>query len=102
MWTGENSLRSIKTFLDGYSLALSEHKIIESEENSEPNFHDWVADRLGFGSSTAGWHNMILAYAMDLDPLNVGWDSYYNNATDNQHTESIKMFYQLYWEYISC
>lgn len=100
MWTGELSLKSIKTFSDGYLFALSENNLIEPNPNEVLNFHDWVANKLGFSHSTAGWHNMILADTIGLDPKNVNWDNYSSEVTKGQHGKSIRTFYKLLGEFV--
>ncbi len=100
MWTGELTLKSIRTFLDGYSFALHEHKLNELDNHEEPNFHDWVASKLGFNESTAGWQNMILAVSIGLDPKTIEWEDYDSMVTKDQHEKSIKLFYELLEEFM--
>ncbi|WP_288341165.1 hypothetical protein [uncultured Roseivirga sp.] len=100
MWTGELSLKSIRTFIDGYSFALHEHKMIDLDEDNEENFHDWLAKKLGFYESTAGWQNMILAVTIDLDPKNIKWDNYDSSVTKEQHENTIRKFYELLEEFV--
>ncbi|WP_178984624.1 hypothetical protein [Winogradskyella helgolandensis] len=100
LWTGENSLKSIRTFLNGYSFALTEHKLIETLSLKETNFHDWVASRLGYSESTAGWDNMILASTIGIDLKHISWENFDVNIKEVQHKESILKFYELLEEYI--
>lgn len=63
MYIGENRISSLRTFLDGYSLALSTHEI--NKENNKKVipfwfFHTWVAKYYNWYESTAGWNNIIL------------------------------------------
>ncbi|WP_367388438.1 hypothetical protein [Lewinella sp. LCG006] len=101
MWTGELTLKSIKTFLDGYSFALYEHKLTDLKKQSEPNFHDWTAKKLGFYESTAGWQNMILAVAIGLNPKTIKWENYDPQVTKEQHEMSIRKFYELLEDFVS-
>ena len=101
MWTGELSLKSIRTFLEGYSCALHDHNLITSNHKEGLNFHDWVAHKLGLSSSSAGWQNMILAITLGLDPNTVSWENYDAEVTKEQHERSIRMFYELLEEYIT-
>lgn len=64
-------------------------------------FFDWVADKLGFYESTAGWHNMILAVTIGLDPQNINWENYDDGVTTEQHIQSVKRFYELVEEYVT-
>lgn len=100
MWTGELSLKSIRTFIDGYSFALYEHNLIESDEDNGANFHDWVANKLGFYESTAGWQNMILAVTIGLNPKSIKWENYDSSVTKKQHENSIRKFYELLEEFV--
>ena len=98
MWTGELSLKSIRTFLDGYWYALNEHQLVETE--IELNFHDWIANKLGFYESTAGWQNMILAVTIGLNPKTIEWEDYDSEVTKEQHEQSIRKFYELVEEFV--
>jgi len=102
MWTGEATLKSIRTFLDGYYLALHENNLVDEGEEVEPNFHDWIANKLGFGESTAGWHHMILAYTIGLNPKKIQWKDYDVKVSKEQHKESIKQFYIINERHVSC
>lgn len=101
MWTGELTLKSIRTFLNGYSFALHEHKLFDLNDQSEPNFHDWTANKLDFYESTAGWQNMILAVTIGLDPKILNWENYDSQITKEQHEMSIRKFYELLEEFIN-
>ena len=102
MWTGEYSLKSMKTFLDGYFFALYDNGLVAEDSNTQPSFHDWIAKKLGFYESTPGWHNMILAVAIGLQPnkVNWNWDTYHLGVTQEQHIESIRLFYEWYEEFM--
>ena len=100
MWTGELTLKSIRTFLDGYSYAFIENKLDDQSGSNELDFHDWIAAKLGFNESTAGWQNMILAYTIGLDPKNIRWEAYDIGISKELHEKSIKQFYALLEEYI--
>ena len=61
MYTGENTIHSIRCFLDGYQFAMDRNGV---SRDGDPflvpgEFHDWVAYRLHFYESTSGWCNMI-------------------------------------------
>ena len=99
MWTGEHSLKSIWIFLGGYSLALHDFHLIDLQEEYQPDFNDWVAKKLGFTESTAGWHNMILAYTLGLPPR-ISWKNIDAQAFKEQHSKSIKLFYLLLDEFV--
>lgn len=93
--TGEAKLRSIYTYILGYYSALIENEIIQNPAKDEP-FFDWVAQKLGYYESTAGWVNMILAYSIGFKPENISWKEVFaTSITDEQHLKSIKFFYEL-------
>lgn len=101
MWTGENSLKSIRIYASGYYEALLDQKIYSATHTDEP-FFDWTANKLGYYESTAGWANMILAVAIGFDPVNIDWEEVFNhNVTKDEHIKSITMFYELLDEYKS-
>ena len=101
MWTGELSLKSIRTFLSGYSYALEEYNLDEEQIVDQPNFHDWVAEKLGFFESTPGWANMILAVTIGLNPKKIDWTNYDLSVTKEQHKKSIQKFYLLLEEFVT-
>lgn len=61
MYTGENTLKSLAHFLSGYSFAIGRREVARSDDPLilPLGFHDWVAYRLHFSGSSAGWCNMI-------------------------------------------
>ena len=94
IWTGEADLKSIKNFVSGYYQALIDNKIVP--ENIDEPFFDWVADKLGYFESTAGWANMILAYSIGFKPESIIWEEVFDyNVTKEQHLRSIQIFYEL-------
>lgn len=100
MYTGEYTLKSIRIFLEGYSFSLRENEIMDLSNQSSPNFNDWIANRLGFSESTAGWKNMILAVTLGLNPKNIEWENYDSYVTHDEHIKSIEKFYELLEEFI--
>ena len=98
MWAGENTLKSIKTFLAGYNHALFENNLIEEGTDL---FFDWIAKKLGFYESTAGWANMILAVSLGFEPKKIDWAKVLETkVTREQHEESVRKFYSLLEEFI--
>ena len=100
MWTGDNTLKSIQTYLCGYYHALHENGLVDETNATEP-FFDWIAKKLNYNESTAGWAKMILASSMGLDSKNVNWDNYDSHVTNEQHKASIKRFYELLEEFVN-
>ena len=101
MYTGENSLRSINAYLIGYNHALYEHKLLKLPDYPD-EFFDWVANKLGFRESTAGWVNMILAVSLGLNSKSIEWEKLLNRyLTKEEHEKSIQFFYRLLEEYIN-
>lgn len=58
---GDRSLRRLRSFLVGYECGLGRLHFSLRDHDLFHSFHDWVASKLGFGESTSGWCNMILA-----------------------------------------
>jgi len=99
MWTGEATLKSIHNYISGYYQALLDNKIVLKSHTDEA-FFDWVANKLGYYESTAGWVNMILAYCIGFDSKNISWeDVFASSVTKEQHLKSIRYFYQLLEEF---
>ena len=102
MWTGEMSLKSIQTLLYGYCLALEDYKIAPKIPYSDEPFFEWIRERLGYSSSTAGWLNMIVAYSIGFKPEKINWENFLaTSITFEQHCASIKLFYELVEEFKS-
>ncbi|MBC7588572.1 MAG: hypothetical protein H7178_09440 [Chitinophagaceae bacterium] len=72
LWIDEVNLRGINNYVSGYYLALIDNKIIPKSPNTE-SFDDWVANKLGYYESTAGWVNMILGKSMGFKPEEISW-----------------------------
>jgi hypothetical protein len=101
MWTGENSLKSIHLYASGYYQALLDQKVHTNAHTDEP-FFDWVANKLGYYESTAGWVNMIVAYSIGFDSANIDWNVALNHSiTKEEHSKSIFNFYEMLEEFIS-
>jgi hypothetical protein len=95
LWTDEVTLKSILNYISGYYHALLDNKIVQNPQTADP-FFDWVAKKLGYYESTAGWVNMILAYSMEFKPENISWEEVFaTTVTNEQHLKSIKFFYEL-------
>ncbi len=93
MWTGEATLRSIHIYMSGYYHAMIENCIVKNAEKEEL-FFEWVAKKLGYYESTAGWVNMILAFCMDFDPQTIDWEEVFlTPVSKEQHLKSIACFY---------
>ncbi|MDM9585591.1 MULTISPECIES: hypothetical protein [unclassified Nostoc] len=61
MFLGQRSLTALSGFIGGYFCAMEENGILIEEENpSFSQFHDWVARYYKWYESTAGWKNIIL------------------------------------------
>ncbi len=101
MWIGDETLKSLSSCLCGYYYALIDYELIKKKpQQEEPNFHHWVANKLGFYESAAGWPNMILAVTLGLNPQTISWNGYATNVTREQHKLSIKRFYELLEEFV--
>ncbi|MDX1954053.1 MAG: hypothetical protein SFU20_00890 [Chitinophagaceae bacterium] len=95
MWTGKATLYNIHSYISGYYQALLDNKIVQKIHTDEP-FFNWVAIKLGYNESTAGWENMILADCMGFKPENTKWEEIITSpVTGEQHLKSINFFYEL-------
>ncbi len=101
IWTGENSLKSIYLYASGYYAALLDQNVYSAKHTDEP-FFDWVAEKLGYYESTAGWVNMIVAYSLGFEPSEINWEKLEEHPiTQEEHNDSIARFYELLEEYKS-
>ena len=99
MFTGETSLRSIYIYFLGYNHALLDNQIINEIHTTDP-FFDWVANKLGYYESTAGWANMIFAYSIGFKPRKINWNQVFEVPVSNEdHYNSIRLFYKLLEEF---
>jgi hypothetical protein len=65
LYFGETSLSRLQAYLNGYEAGLAAcGKRLARQDQFHP-FHDWVAAKLGFSSSTRGWCKMILDKTVD-------------------------------------
>jgi len=100
MFVGSSTLHRMHVYLLGYPKALSDNGLLRDSGKQDP-FFDWVANRLGYFESTAGWANMILASALELSPKEVEWETYNRETTPAQHEKSVRLFYELLEEFIN-
>lgn len=97
MWTGDWSLKSICTYVSGYSHALRDLGCVTVDQDP---FFDWIANKLGYYESTAGWANMILAVSMGFDSEEIDWNEFLVlDISDSDHKKSLRLFYVLLEEY---
>lgn len=61
---GEPSITVLWGFIHGF-MAAGRVKLSDAETPEFSAFHDWIAQRLGFGESTSGWRRMLLASTGD-------------------------------------
>ena len=99
------TLRGLHTWLGGYKQALFDHGLDKNKEfckKKKNDFHDFVAKKLGFRESTAGWADMILATTLGHDPKTFNWLVFMNNYSsiaEEDHDMSIEKFYELLGEF---
>jgi len=99
MYTGEHKLSNIRSFIDGYTFGIQNEEKLTKFLSNFPEFHDWVAKKLGFYESTAGWQNMILAIEMGFSPKGMKWVGFSEGATEEQHKASVNRFFEMVREY---
>jgi hypothetical protein len=60
IWIAQPELVRVYSFIGGYEAALGRQRLaLRSVAPEFRGFHDWIAQRLGYGESTSGWYNMI-------------------------------------------
>jgi hypothetical protein len=65
MYLGQPSIRLLRAYIDGV-FHLSSWGLGNVKITSDPPFkafHEWVKEKYGYGESTSGWCNMLLAQA---------------------------------------
>lgn len=60
---GDLSLKRVRSFMVGYQVGAASTAKELKDQAQFHQFHDWVAKRLEYSSSTSGWCNMILERA---------------------------------------
>ncbi len=99
MFVGENTLKAIHLYISGYYHALLDEGVVTAAHTDEP-FFNWVANKLGYYESTAGWVNMIVAESMGFHSKDISWEEVFEApTTDEQHSISINRFYELLEEF---
>lgn len=99
MYTGSFSLQSLRNFCNGFEFGVNNCGYELSRADKFDGFHDFVASELNFSASTAGWANMILAYAVFSRSSNIEWEKLDKLATEDNHKESQTLFYSLLEKY---
>lgn len=61
LYIGEKSLTRLNIYLAGYEHGLGRLGKALKQRDEFHAFHDWVAAKLDFTSSTSGWRGMILS-----------------------------------------
>ena len=102
MWIGDLSPRALHIFLTGYRCGMDDAGFAGVSQPEFRGFHDWVAQKFGFGESTAGWANMILAVTVGAEPANISWESLFASViTTEQNKQATMLCFQLIDEYRS-
>ena len=96
MYTGEQSLSSIVSYLHGYQAARLDCQFAKYDGLDYFKFSEYVAKKLEFSEpNTAGWANMILARIVYPDASRVSFEKAKELASQENHSKSIKKFYEL-------
>ncbi len=101
MYTGDNDLHSIYSFLGGYFYAMDELGIEDISNPSFAKFNEWVKTKLGFRTSVPGWRRLILCNVMELEVPDgpFDWDALESHATEIEHQNATKLFFTLIDEF---
>lgn len=93
----------MSVFLAGFDFAMYGIGAIDVGEPEFHGFHEWIKRKFGYGESTAGWSNMILAQALGLPPItsgsNLSWEGFNVHVSPEQHERALAMFFGLLDEY---
>ncbi|MEW8439688.1 MAG: hypothetical protein AB2689_16190 [Candidatus Thiodiazotropha taylori] len=95
MYIGEVTLENMMAYLSGYWMAMEEIGAKDIDAPGFDGFYDWAAKECGGRNAPYGWANMILAVSNGDDLEQVNWDGYSAKASRGQHSESVKLFYEL-------
>ena len=102
MYTWDRNLQNIGSYIYGYAQAMEDAGFKEITYPRFENFRAWIKGRFDFSSDRPGWENMILAIAIGCDPTEqieqLVWEEM-DNATDEEHLKSVKLFFDLIEEY---
>lgn len=97
MYINPPTLPNLQNFLAGYHTALFMHDIPDDFLN---NFTDFVADKLGFYESTAGFCHMILAYITGFDPKTIIWEEFLAYPiSEQEHQAAMALYYTILDEF---
>ncbi|MDO4229267.1 MAG: hypothetical protein Q4C98_05585 [Capnocytophaga sp.] len=99
MYLGNSpNLPKLRDFILGYETAVFIHQINEPKFNCQ--FSTFVARQLGYGESTAGFVNMILAYVIGFEPKQIDWDTFLQQSiSDDEHQKAFDLFFELVEEF---
>jgi hypothetical protein len=99
MFLGDATLKSIHIYITGYYQALLDQGFVTKAHTAEP-FFDWIANKLGYYESNAGWVNMIVAASMGFEAKSIVWEDVLKTEKSfEQHNLSVKRFYELLEEF---
>ncbi|MDO5106146.1 hypothetical protein [Capnocytophaga sp.] len=93
MYISPPTLPSLWNFVLGYKSAFW---ILGKKDDSLDGFDDFVAKKLGFYESTAGFVNMILAHTQGFESKNILWDDFLKSEISSEtHQKAITLFFSL-------
>jgi hypothetical protein len=99
MYIGDVTLKNLSIYLNGFNMAMINAEVKDISNPDFYSFNNFIKEKFGYSEPTAGWANMILAVSIGLTPKNVIWENYDTAITDEQHIESVKLFYKLLHEF---
>ena len=99
MYCGAKSIVRLHVYLGGYDHAMCD---LGFNQECSPefsfSFDDWVAARLGYYETTAGWCNMILAQTKGWSPKRK-WRTLAQSGTPSEEALAVARFYELLDDY---
>ena len=99
LYTGERTLSHIRSFLDGYALAMHEANIPSTGTPEFSGFHNWLANKFGYERLTIGYPEILLAASLGKSAEHEDWNINYFSVTKAQHDKSVDLFFSLVSEY---
>ncbi|MCB4438605.1 hypothetical protein LHL20_20510 [Alteromonas sp. McT4-15] len=99
MYTGRRTLSHIRSFLDGYTLAMHEANIPNTGIPEFSDFHNWLAKKFGYEKLTIGYPEILLAASLGKSAEHEDWNINDCSITKTQHDKSVDLFFSLVSEY---
>lgn len=99
LYIGDQTLSNIASYLGGYIDAMCDAGIKKMTYPDFAEFGDWIKKKYDLKNGAAGWQIMILALVIGCDSNGeLPWGRL-ESATEAEHLESVRLFFELVDEY---